>query len=163
MEYTEHMKRLFLATSGILEGNVFTLNEKHNAKQGNPIKVTDGREETGGFVSKIVSDNIIEIKFSGTIELNGKCSIIIDYSSRNEYRRSGKTTRIVDRCIQEFFTAGVTYVYEGRGTETEKQQTEEVYSIFLNRLESEHRHAKYTKKYGIFDGISCYKVEQHNL
>ncbi|MGH2666065.1 hypothetical protein [Flavobacterium sp.] len=158
MEYTEHMKRLFLATSGILEGNVFTLNEKHSAKQGDPIKVTDGREETSGFVSKIISDNIIEIKFSGTIELNRKCSIIIDYSSR-----SGKTTRIVDRCIQEFFTAGVTYVYEGRDEEIKKMRNDYVFRIFCKRLESEHQGVKYNFIYGIFDGISCYKVEQHNL
>ena len=27
-------------------------------------------------------------------------------------RKLGKTTRIVDRCIQEFFEKGETYVYE---------------------------------------------------
>lgn len=78
-------------------------------------------------------------------------------------RKSGITTRLVDRLIQEFFTNGITYVYEGRGENGFKRQTDHVFKIFRNRLENEHNGTKYNFKYGIFDGISCWKVEKHNL
>lgn len=75
-------------------------------------------------------------------------------------RRTGKTTRIVDRCIQELFTNGLTYVYdEDRGVET----THRVMDIFKRRLILEHPNTKYVERRGRFDDIFCYKVELHNL
>jgi hypothetical protein len=77
--------------------------------------------------------------------------------------KTGKTTRIIDRCIQELFSKGITYVYDGRGSSTQKEQTEKAVSTFINRLETEHPKAKYASLYGEYDGIWCYKFETHNL
>jgi len=77
--------------------------------------------------------------------------------------KKGKTTRIIDRCIQELFTKGITYVYDGRGTSTQDEQTEATYRLFVDRLQREHPKAKYFSKYDEYDHIWCYKVEIHNL
>ena len=77
--------------------------------------------------------------------------------------KKGNTTRIIDRCIQELFSKGVTYIYDGRGTSSQKEQTEKALCIFVGRLEREHPKAKYVSKYGEYDGIRCYKFETHNL
>jgi hypothetical protein len=77
--------------------------------------------------------------------------------------KKGNTTRIIDRCIQELFTKGITYVYDGRGTSTQDEQTETTFRLFIDRLEKEHPKAKYVSKYGEYDRIWCYKVESHNL
>lgn len=74
--------------------------------------------------------------------------------------RTGKTTRIVDRCVQEFFAKGITYVYEGRD---KRSMTDNVFDLFKQRMEIEHFGVKYTFKFGNFDGVSCYKVEKHDL
>ena len=73
-------------------------------------------------------------------------------------KRTGKTTRIIDRCIQELFTKGVTYVYDGRGTSTQKEQTKIAFEIFVKRLKVEHPKVQTFRTYGEFDGIRCYKV-----
>ena len=75
----------------------------------------------------------------------------------------GKTTKTIDRCIQELFSKGITYIYDGRGSSTAKEQTDETFEIFMERLKREHPNAKYVSKYGMVDGIWCYKVETHNL
>lgn len=77
--------------------------------------------------------------------------------------KTGKTTRIVDRCIQYLFKNGVCYVYEGRGTKDQEEMTRHVFNVFRKRMENEHPHAQYHYKYGTFDGIICYKVQTHNL
>ena len=62
-------------------------------------------------------------------------------------RRLGKTTRIVDRCIQEFFEKGETYVYERTDSgENCENLTEHVSSVFLKRIDYEHRGTKYKHK-----------------
>lgn len=71
-------------------------------------------------------------------------------------RQSGVTTRIVDRCVQELFTSGTTYVFEGR---EDVQKTKEVFKKFLRRMRSEHSNIEYTSKCGVFDRIYCYKVQ----
>lgn len=77
--------------------------------------------------------------------------------------KKGTTTRIIDRCIQELFTNGFTYVYDGRGTETMKQQTDIAKEKLIDRLELEHKNAKYVSRYGNYSGIDCWKIETHNL
>ena len=69
--------------------------------------------------------------------------------------KTGNTTRIIDRCVQELFSKGITYVYDGRGTLTQKEQTEKALGLFVSRLEREHPKAKYVSKFGEFDGIPC--------
>lgn len=73
-------------------------------------------------------------------------------------RRSGKTTRAVDRFVQEFFEKGETFIYEGRGEVSEINQTREAFYRFRKRMDFEHKHEKYSCKYVKIDGIQCYKV-----
>lgn len=54
----------------------------------------------------------------------------------SDYRGNGKTTRIVDRCIQELFTNGVTYVYNNRNSNIDSLN--EILGIFEKRLKAEH-------------------------
>ncbi len=77
--------------------------------------------------------------------------------------KTGNTTRIIDRCVQELFKKGFTYVYDGRGTSNQDEQTEITFRLFVDRLEREHPKAKYVSRYGEYDRIWCYKVEIHNL
>lgn len=74
-------------------------------------------------------------------------------------RRTGKTTRKVDRCIQEFFKNKVTYLYEDRSG----NNNDDIVSIFERRLQMEHPGAKYFKQEGVFSGIPSVKYEVHNL
>ena len=76
----------------------------------------------------------------------------------HSFRRSGKTTRLINRCIDEFFEKGITYVYEGRGEPTEKLQTKEAFYLFKKRMNSEHSNQKYKFEYGEFDKVNCFKV-----
>lgn len=71
-------------------------------------------------------------------------------------RGSGTTTRIVDRCIQELFKNGITYVYEGR-LNTNAQV--EIMFKFKRRMQNEHNHVNFTKELVNQDGIICYKVQ----
>ena len=76
-------------------------------------------------------------------------------------RKLGKTTRIVDRCIQEFFENGETYVYERTDSgENCENLTEHVSSVFFKRMDSEHRGTKYKHKLTNKDGILCYHVKK---
>lgn len=74
--------------------------------------------------------------------------------------KKGKTTRILDRSIQELFNNGVTYVYESR---TDAIINKQLHQKFISRLELEHPKAKYVSHFNTYDGIPCYKVEIHNL
>ena len=75
--------------------------------------------------------------------------------------KTGKTTRIVDRAIQEFFEKGVAYIYDGRD---KKENTHMgAMRIFLSRMETEHKNSKFTYEYACFDNVWCYKIEKHNL
>lgn len=74
-------------------------------------------------------------------------------------RKSGKTTRVIDRCIQELFSKGSTYVYENR---TSGHQNKELWNKFINRLELEHPKTGYKSTFGNYEGIVCYKVELTN-
>ena len=76
-------------------------------------------------------------------------------------RKLGKTTRIVDWCIQEFFKNGETYVYEMTDSwENCENLTEHVSSVFLKRMDSEHRGTKYKHRLINKDGILCYHVKK---
>lgn len=77
--------------------------------------------------------------------------------------KNGQTTRIIDRCIQELFTNGFTFVYDGRGTETMKEQTSTAKEKLIARLENEHPKAQYISTYGNYFGIDCWKIETHKL
>lgn len=76
-------------------------------------------------------------------------------------RRSGKTTRIVDRCVQEYFTKGVTFIYDERGTNYQKHASMIALGIFNRRMVNEHNlhiSVNYDAVYGEFDGVKCYKI-----
>ena len=78
-------------------------------------------------------------------------------------RKTGKTTRLVDLRIQDFFENGFTFIYEGRGTDSFRKQTDEALNTFRRRLELEHFGVKYAFKFANYEGIECYKVTKHNL
>lgn len=72
--------------------------------------------------------------------------------------KTGKTTRLVNRYINELFTDGVTFVYEGRNTVEEKSLKENAFKIFEKRMLSEHSDAQYNAEDTEVDRIKCYKV-----
>jgi hypothetical protein len=75
-------------------------------------------------------------------------------------KRSGKTTRIIDRIIQEFFNKGIAYIYEER---CNFNGTNELKVKVQKRLELEHPNSKYTIREDTVDNIYCYIIEKHNL
>lgn len=75
--------------------------------------------------------------------------------------RTGKTTRLIDRFVQEFFNKGFVYVYEERSND--RNIHTELLHRLLDRLSLEHPNLKYIYKYGCYDGIWCFKLEKHEL
>ena len=75
-------------------------------------------------------------------------------------KNTGKTTRIIDRIIQEFFNNGKAYIYEERNNIA---GTNELRVKVQKRLELEHPHAKYTFSQNTIDGIYCIIIEKHDL
>lgn len=73
----------------------------------------------------------------------------------------GVKTRLIDRAIQEFFTKGITYLYNGRSDKREKHQV--ILDLFINRIQSEHKGQGYIYTYACYDGVWCFRVEIHNL
>ena len=73
--------------------------------------------------------------------------------------KSGETTRLIDRCIQELFTNGVTYLYEKRTGIPQMIQNRDAMDRFKKRMKSEHKNIKFSYKYGIFDNIKCFKIQ----
>lgn len=76
-------------------------------------------------------------------------------------RATGKTTRIIDRCVQEFFKNGITYLFDERDTRNERIATMVAFKTFVSRMELEHNlqaNTDYKFKYGEFDGVNCYKI-----
>lgn len=71
-------------------------------------------------------------------------------------RATGNTTRIVDRCVQELFNKGLTYVYEER---KDGPVNREVYDRFKRRMASEHPRKDYVAIIGTYDNIRCMRVE----
>jgi hypothetical protein len=76
-------------------------------------------------------------------------------------RRSGTTTRIIDRCVQELFTNGKTFVFEredfsGKHTEA---ITDDTFERFKKRMKLEHSDVRYSFDVGTYSGIYCYKVQ----
>ena len=72
----------------------------------------------------------------------------------------GKTTRIIDRIIQEFFNKGKAYIYEDRNN---PDDTYLLRTKVVKRLELEHPNTKYTLNETTIDGIYCIILEKHNL
>ena len=72
-------------------------------------------------------------------------------------KRSGNTTRLIDRNIQQLFNTGFTYLYEGRNADS-WPQTVQVLHKFTNRMRSEHDHVKIDAEEMTVDGIRCYKI-----
>lgn len=74
-------------------------------------------------------------------------------------KRIGKTTRIIDRCIQELFKKEKTFVFERIHGLSNIQGTNDAFKKFQNRLWAEHPHVTIIFEVGYFDRIYCYKVE----
>jgi len=72
--------------------------------------------------------------------------------------KTGNTTRIVDRCVQEFFLRGTTYVYEGRNSPDRDILTDKCYKLFEKRMQSEHPEVQYDVEHLYVDRILCYVV-----
>ena len=72
--------------------------------------------------------------------------------------KNGKTTRLVDRYIQELFTRGFTYIYEGRNTEKAGELTQYCMQIFVKRMQSEHSEIQYKFDYVFESGFYSYKI-----
>lgn len=73
--------------------------------------------------------------------------------------KKGNTTRLVDRYIQELFTKGTTYVYEGRNTENQEELTQKCMEIFIKRINSEHPKIYFGWTYVFESGFWSYKVK----
>ena len=72
----------------------------------------------------------------------------------------GKTTRTINRIIQEFFNNGKAFIYE------ERNNPDDTYLLrtkVVKRLELEHPNTKYTLNETNIDGINCIVIEKHNL
>lgn len=78
-------------------------------------------------------------------------------------RRSGQTTRLVDRCIQEFFTNGFTFIYEGIGSDKYRVMNNEALGRFKRRMKSEHPASKFEVISWEFSGIKCFRVTKIEL
>lgn len=74
-------------------------------------------------------------------------------------RRTGVTTRLVDKAIQDFFTKGIVFLYEDRYANNFDLATK-LYQRFLIRLRTEHIHFfyKYISDNRKIDGINCVVV-----
>lgn len=75
-------------------------------------------------------------------------------------RRTGRSTRILDRCIQQLFTNDKTYLYHYNRTINE---TERLMEKFKARMHLEHPHEKFSSRLVKEDGITCYLIERHDL
>lgn len=51
-------------------------------------------------------------------------------------RRAGNSTRIIDKCVQEFFEKGECHVQDHHGT---RESTSRILRILKNRLQVEHK------------------------
>lgn len=69
-------------------------------------------------------------------------------------RNNGSSTRVIDRCIQELFNTGKTFVYESRDN---AEINRELSVRFERRLATEHPNARYQKVFKDHDGIICHK------
>lgn len=71
-------------------------------------------------------------------------------------RRTGKTTRIIDRIIQELFKNKKAFIYESR---TDLSINENLKKRVLQRLHVEHEYVQYSV-YSVLDsGINCFVIE----
>lgn len=75
-------------------------------------------------------------------------------------RRSGKTTRKVDRLIQEYFENGSCFIYERTNDKFEEEETNLLVLKFEMRLIAEHPKEEFTKEFFNQDGISGIKVSK---
>lgn len=71
-------------------------------------------------------------------------------------RRIGTSTRIVDRCVQELFTNGKTFLYDGRDSSWEN--TVAIFHRFGTRMRNEHNHIRIDAEEMVMDGIKCFKI-----
>jgi len=76
--------------------------------------------------------------------------------------KKGKTTRLIDRCVQEFFKNGICFIYEDRFDVNTELKTHNMFTIFENRMKSEHSKIKYTYEFTQIDRIKCYKVKNNS-
>jgi len=97
-------------------------------------------------------------------EMRGKGFKLLDpvYKQPNkkisQMRRTGETTRKIDRFVQDLFTKGITYVYDIRGHDAEKDLAIRALNILKRRLQSEHHIKKLECIWGNWDGINCFRV-----
>lgn len=68
--------------------------------------------------------------------------------------RSGRTTRIVDKLIQDFFNNGACYIYDHHGT---RDAAMNVQKLFLGRLKWEHGIKSYEIKVDKKNNIITYE------
>lgn len=71
--------------------------------------------------------------------------------------KTGKTTRIIDRSVQELFSNGFTFIYDGRKSKW-NAKTKRTFERFCVRLLNEHPITKYKYESGVHCGIWCYKI-----
>lgn len=70
--------------------------------------------------------------------------------------KTGQTTRVIDRCIQELFNNKFTFLYDERNSEF-NQNTYNAFIKFCRRLHEEHN-CKINAEEGVYSGIWCYKI-----
>ena len=71
-------------------------------------------------------------------------------------KRTGQTTRRIDRGIQNFFIKGYCFLYQSR--KATQEENRELLDKWIARITLEHPHTKYVYTYIEDSGIWCYKV-----
>jgi hypothetical protein len=69
-------------------------------------------------------------------------------------RRTGVTTRKIDRAVQDYFTKGMVFLYEDRAA-TDYKRAEELYYKFLARMAFEHNVTEFESQLLEVDKIKC--------
>ncbi len=75
-------------------------------------------------------------------------------------KKSGKTTRKIDRLVQEYFENGSCFIYERTNDKFEEEKTNLLVLKFEMRLIAEHPAENFSKEFFNQDGISGIKISK---
>ena len=106
-----------------------------------------------------VDAEIIDLNKERAVNFMDHREPILPPTFNREIPPDGSSTRIVDRCIQEYFKNGVTYVYRGRGKKYMALH-EKVFEIFNTRMGAEHTEECYEVSFKEVDAIWCFVIKK---
>ena len=76
-------------------------------------------------------------------------------------KRTGQTTRRIDRGVQNFFKKGHCFLYDSRTSV--QADNRKLLDKWIARMTAEHPHACYVYNYIEDSGIWCYKVIENKF